>query len=37
MEKKFEIPELIVIQFTDDEIITTSNEYDEVGENGDLD
>ena len=37
MEKKFEIPELTIIQFIGEEIITASNEYDEIGENGDLD
>ena len=33
-EKRFEKPELIIVQFTDDDIITTS--VDEYGEGGDL-
>lgn len=34
-EKRFEKPELIIVQFTDDDIITTSS-VDEYGEGGDL-
>lgn len=38
MEKKFEIPELIIVQFTNEEIITSSgDEYDEGTENGSID
>ena len=35
-EKRFEKPELIIVQFTDDDIITTSASVDEYGEGGDL-
>ena len=34
MKKRFNIPELIIIQFTDEDIITTS--VDEMGTNGAL-
>lgn len=37
MKKVFEIPELIIIQFTDKDIITSSTDYDEAGEGGSLD
>ena len=37
MKKKYERPELIVITFTDDDIIRTSGEYDPYTANGELD
>ena len=37
MEKKFVIPELIIVQFNDEDIIVTSGSCDEVGENGGID
>lgn len=41
MEKKFVIPELIIVQFIEDDIITASGEddgsIDELGGNGGLD
>ena len=36
MEKKFERPELIIITFTNDDIITTSGEYDSYTSNGQI-
>lgn len=35
MEKKFEKPELIVVIFTNEDIIRTSGTYDPIGDNGD--
>lgn len=39
MKKTFEAPELIIIEFTDQDIITSSggSEYDEMTGNGGLD
>ena len=37
MKKKYERPELIVITFTNDDIITTSGEYDPYTANGQFD
>ena len=36
-EKKFECPELIIIQFTNEDIITSSGEYDPMGDDGLID
>ena len=36
-EKKFECPELIVIQFANEDIIVTSGEYDPMGDDGLID
>lgn len=33
--KKFEKPEAIVVTFTNEDIITTSNLYDPLGDDGD--
>ena len=38
MKKKFETPELIIIEFTDKDIIVTStSDYDEMTGSGDID
>lgn len=36
MEKKFVVPELIIVQFVDEDIIVTST-YEEIGDTGDID
>jgi len=35
-EKKFECPELIIVQFANEDIIVTSGEYDPIGEGGEI-
>ena len=37
MEKKFERPELIIIQFASEDIIVTSGDEDKLGGNGEID
>ena len=36
MKKKFEKPELIIIQFSNEDIIVTSGDHDPVNTNGEM-